>query len=197
MYIIPTNMDNRLFRKLGVATQMIFSSMLFSLLVVNISRAECTKANPPTVSHDDYYVTAAGKDGDELKTALNKIIKGHKRFSYTPCVWEILKEADEDPNNSSNILAIYTERSIPKSRQDRGSNDPDSWNREHIWSKSHGFKNKRQHAFTDAHHIRAADKSVNNDRSDNDFDNGGQRDDECAECFEGNGTWEAPDPYKR
>lgn len=189
-------MDNRFCIKLGVATRIFFSVILLALFSVNVSYAACIKANPPTVSHDDYYATAEEKVGDDLKAALNQIIKGHKKFSYTPCVWEILKEADEDHNNSSNIITIYTQRSVPKSRQDSGANDPDSWNREHIWAKSHGFKRKGQHAHTDAHHIRAADRSVNSDRSNNDFDNGGQRDDECAECFEGDGTWEAPNRVK-
>jgi len=42
-------------------------------------------------------------------------------------------------------------------------------------------------------HLRAADRSVNSDRSNNDFANGGEQDDECTECREGAGTREAQD----
>ena len=72
----------------------------------------------------------------------------------------------------------------------------DAWNREHFWAKSHGFPRKSQCAYTDAHHLRAADKSVNTDRSNNDFSDGGTPDDECTQCREGDGTWEAPDLVK-
>ena len=75
--------------------------------------------------------------------------------NYTPCIWHILMEADEDLDNPNNVIAIYTRRSIPKSRRDHGQNDQDSWNREHVWAKSHGFKKKSQHAYTDAHHLAA------------------------------------------
>jgi len=108
----------------------------------------------------------------------------------------ILREADEDPSNDRNVVGFYTRRSIPKSDRDSGQNDPDSWNREHIWAKSHGFPRRSQDAYTDAHHLVAADRSVNSDRSDNDFEEGGAPDDECTGCFEGSGTWEPPDEVK-
>lgn len=158
--------------------------------------AACNKKNPPPVNLSDNYSKASGKTGEALKSALNSIFKGHKRFNYTPCVWEILNEADEDPTHSNNVIALYTGHSIPKARQDRGGNDNDAWNREHVWAKSHGFKNKTQHAHTDAHHLRANDKSVNSDRRNNDFDNGDTLDNECTQCRKGDGTWEAPDGVK-
>lgn len=158
--------------------------------------AECEKHEHPSVDIDAYYMSTGELKGDELKSALNEIIRDHYRYSYTPCVWEILMEADEDPNNTNNVIEFYTRRSVPKSNRDQGQNDPDSWNREHIWAKSHGFPNKSQHAYTDAHHLRVADRSVNSDRSDNDFDSGGESDDECAACREGAGTWEPPDEVK-
>lgn len=174
--------------------EILFGGLL--LVLASSAYASCNKINHSQVNLEAYYSNAAGLDGQELKSVLNGIIKGHKRYSYTPCVWAILKEADEDPGNPSNVIGIYTGRSIPKIDQDSGSNDPNSWNREHIWAKSHGFRNKSQHAYTDAHHLRAADRSVNSDRSNNDFENGGTLDDECTECREGAGTWEAPDRVK-
>lgn len=158
--------------------------------------AECTKHKHDPEDLDEYYESADGLTGGALKTALNQIIRGHTRYTYTPCVWAMLKEADEDPDNSDNVIAFYSRRSVPKADRDQGQNDPDSWNREHIWAKSHGFPNKSQHAYTDAHHLRAADRSVNTDRSDHDFDSGGDPDTECTGCREGDDTWEPPDSLK-
>lgn len=172
--------------------------LLSLLLLLSISQAAfgvCAKPGHPAIDISAYYQSTQGLTGDNLKSALNLIIRDHTRFTYS-CVWTILQEADEDPQNPANIIALYTNRSIPKADRDAGQNDPNSWNREHVWAKSHGFPNQTQHAYTDAHHLRPADRSVNTDRSDNDFDNGGVLDTECTECREGSGTWEPPDRVK-
>ena len=168
----------------------------FLLIAPLSAQADCRKVEHDPVDLSAYYADTAGRTGEELKSALNEIIRGHKSYSYTPCVWAILEKADQDPANSGNIVAFYTGRSIPKSRRDRGGHDQDAWNREHIWSKSKGFPRKSQDAYTDAHHLRAADKSVNTDRSNNDFADGGEPDNECTGCREGDGTWEPPDSVK-
>lgn len=171
--------------------------LLFGAFYLPAVFAECVKTeHAPLFDTVQYYRATTDLTGSELKHALNRIIRGHTRYSYTPCVWEILKEADVDLENDRNVIGFYTRRSIPKSMQDNGQRGGDAWNREHIWAKSHGFPAKSQHAYTDAHHLRAADRSVNTDRSDNDFDVGGSPDDECSGCFEGQGTWEPPDIVK-
>ena len=101
-----------------------FAACLF--LASAAAQAACEKVEHDPVDLTEYYADTVGRAGDDLKESLNEIIKGHEDYSYTPCVWEILKEADEDPANSSNIIAFYTGRSIPKSRQDTGSGDQDS-----------------------------------------------------------------------
>ena len=53
------------------------------------------------------------------------------------------------------------------------SNSQDAWNREHVWAKSHGFPDSSQYAYTDLHHLRPADVSVNSSRGNKDFDVGG------------------------
>ncbi len=176
--------------------------ILAALLVISFSSISyaqnCEKPIVPQFDKEKYYFLAEGKQGPELKTALNGIIKGHVRYSYN-CVWEILREADEDPNNHLNIITFYKRSSVPKWFRNggEGGQHPDSWNREHIWAKSHGFKNRNQHAHTDAHHLRASDKSLNSDRGNNDFADGGKQNHECAECKEvKNKTWEAPDIVK-
>lgn len=100
------------------------------------------------------------------------------------------------------MIGFYTRRSIKKSNQVSGSGNPNDWNQEHIWAKSHGFKNKNQHAHTDTHHIRATDVSVNADRGNRDFANGGISNKECTECLmkpfvaDTHATWESPDRVK-
>ena len=154
-------------------------------------------------SIEEYYQNAAGKTGGELKTALHSIIRNHTELPYTTKdagdqynVWEALKITDEDPNNTDNVLLIYTGRSEAKTHQDDGSGDNDSWNREHIWAKSHGDFGTARGAGTDIHHLRACDRSVNTDRSNKFFDNGGTAHSEAAECkFDGD-SWEPRDAVK-
>lgn len=171
--------------------------VLLTLLFTQANQA-CTKPGFPTFVDSQYYATVFNKTGTDLKLSLNTIIKGHTAFSYTPCVWEMLKETDIDPNNSNNVIGFYTRRSIPIVDRDYGQNTPDAWNREHIWAKSHGFPSSNQQAYTDIHHLRATDKSVNADRANHDFAEGGSSHYECTDCSldNGAGTWESPDIVK-
>lgn len=119
-----------------------------------------------------YYVNAIGKTGAELKSSLNVVIKGHTRFSYSQ-VWDGLGYADEDPANTNNVILLYTGRSEPKTNRAGMSNSSDAWNREHVWAKSHGFPDSSKHAYTDMHHLRPADVTVNSRRGNKDFALGG------------------------
>ncbi|MRT92175.1 endonuclease [Ancylomarina sp. 16SWW S1-10-2] len=153
-------------------------------------------------SIEEYYQNATGKTGGELKTALHFIIHDHTELPYTSKdsddeynVWEALKITDEDPNNSDNILLIYTGRSEAKSNQDNGDGG-DLWNREHIWAKSHGDFGTDRGAGTDIHHLRPSDASVNSDRSNLFFDDGGQAHSEATECNYDDDSWEPRDAIK-
>lgn len=151
------------------------------------------------VSVEEYYQSATGKTGNELKTALHNIIKGHTELPYTSSeydVWDALKVTDEDPENPDNVLLIYTNRSEAKSHQDNGSGDNDSWNREHIWAKSHGDFGTDLGAGTDIHHLRACDRSVNSARSNLFYDMGGNPHSEATECKYDNDSWEPRDAVK-
>ena len=130
--------------------------------------------DPAGYSYNTYYSNAIGQTGNNLKSALNGIIKtGHTKLSYTPGVWDALGFTDEDPNNSSNVLLIYKGTSINKATRAGQSNSQDAWNREHVWPKSHGFPSSGQRAYTDIHHLRPSDVSINSSRGNKDFDNGG------------------------
>jgi serine protease len=161
------------------------------------STLACTKLSLPAFVDSSYYAPANGLTGNALKLALNDIIDGHVVHTYS-CVWTILEETDVDPANASNVIDFYSRRSIPKADRDTGGNTPNAWNREHVWANSHGFPNGGNWGYTDVHHLRAADKSVNADRADFDFAYGGSQHPECTGCKWNTalGTWESPDLVK-
>lgn len=170
---------------------------LAAWLMAGVSHA-CTKPGLPPFDPNTYYAPLAGLSGGALRSELNRLLRGHIAYVYSPCTWEILAEADQDPGNPLNVITLYSQESIPKVERDAGGNTPDYWNREHVWPNGKGFASKDQHAYTDAHNLHAADKSVNADRESHDFVAGGlpASQPECVGCFEGNATWEPPDVVK-
>ncbi len=115
-----------------------------------------------------YYNNTVNLKGQELKTALHNIIKNHIDFSYTNSKF-ILEYAQEDPNNSKNLIQFYTNRSVPKGKGSWGTGG-DKLNREHIWAASHGDFRGVRPMDGDAYNLHAADASVNVTRSNYDFD---------------------------
>ncbi|WP_433013070.1 endonuclease [Kribbella sp. CA-294648] len=126
----------------------------------------------------DYYAPAAGKTGAALKAALHRIISNQTKLSYDQ-VWNALKDTDQDPANTNNVILLYSGRSQSKSTNGGGVND---WNREHVWAKSHGDFGTATGPGTDVHHLRPEDVSVNGARGNLDFDNGGSTVAECPGC---------------
>ncbi|SDC95249.1 endonuclease [Nocardioides lianchengensis] len=149
---------------------------------------------PGTGEYDEtYYADAVGKTGPELEAALHTIIStGVTKLSYAQ-VWDALKETDEDPANPSNVIELYTGDSIAKSANGGGV---DQWNREHVWAKSHGDFGTATGPGTDVHHLRPEDVSVNSDRGNLDFDNGGTENDEAPGNFADGDSWEPRDAVK-
>ena len=139
-----------------------------------------------------YYDNASSLVGEELKNALNDIVTNHIEFPYTHTntdVWDMLREADEDPENSDNVIMFYSAFSWPKECQDTttppdycydtidGEEKQVEWNREHIWSKSHGeFENEDGSssyalgAHTDGHHLVAVERRMNSIKNNRFFD---------------------------
>lgn len=140
-----------------------------------------------------YYNGTEGLYGDQLKAVLHNIIDDHDEYSYNNLRDFILAESDEDPNNSNNIILLYTGRSQPKSTFGGGA---DEWNREHTWAKSHGDFGNNPPCGTDAHMIRPTDASVNSARGNKDFDEGGQQHSEATGCYYTEYTWEPRDEVK-
>ncbi len=158
------------------------------LLIIGISFILSTNI----FAQGNYYDGTEGLNGDALKAALHNKIKGHKTFSYSN-VWNILKESDRDPNNSNNVILLYSGRSQSKNSNGGNSND---WNREHVWAKSHGGFGTTRPAGTDAHHLRPTDVSVNSSRGNLDFDMGGTPVNEAPDCKKDGDSWEPRDEVK-
>jgi len=156
-----------------------------------------------------YYDQANNLSSDELKEALHQIISNHVIFPYTSNstdTWDILQESDQDPNENNNMILVYTGRSQEKGYRDGSGNysqyengngtQSNSWNREHIWPKSHGFPDEDDNAYTDVHNLKPCDRSVNSSRGTKDFDFGGNQHSEASDCLTDSDSWEPPDYVK-
>lgn len=138
------------------------STALAALLVAASSFAGVTtQASPPP----GYYDSVGFSSSARLRATLHELIDDHTRYPYTSSAtdtWDILEQADEDPNNASNILDVYWNASYPKAG---GGNS--NYNREHTWPKSYGFpiNVSDNYPFTDAHALFLSDSGYNSSRS--------------------------------
>jgi len=159
-------------------------------------------ADQATFNDGIYYANTIAADETNtsvFKSAITQDISAnHKQLSYSEA-WTALTYTDQDPAISDNIILIYSGRSIPKAENGSGSDstNQDYWNREHVWAKSHGFPDSSQLGYTDIHHLRPADVSMNTQRSDNDFGNGGSPVTEAPENSKnGSISWEPRNQVK-
>ncbi len=139
-----------------------------------------------------YYAPAVGKTGTALRTSLHDIIDNHTTLSYD-AVWTALKDTDQDPSNTANVIELYTGRSISKSSNGGSTGN---WNREHVWAQSRGGFTTSVGPGTDLHHIRPEDVTVNSIRGNKDFDNGGSAVSGCTDCWTDGDSFEPRDAVK-
>ncbi|MCB1606829.1 MAG: Ig-like domain-containing protein, partial [Xanthomonadales bacterium] len=136
-----------------------------------------------TVGVSDYYASVNPSTPASLRATLHETIDDHTRFPYsagTTDTWDILELADEDPNNSGQILDVYKNAVYPKAG---GGNA--NYNREHTWPNSRGFgdnndgapPDQQNYPYTDTHMLYLSDISYNSDRGSLSYDN-------CAGCTE-------------
>jgi len=159
----------------------------YILTIVILLTGLCSLAQPT-----GYYNSTEGKDGEELKAALNDIISGHKEWSYFSSKYTF-RVSDVDPGNPTNLILVYTGRS--QSYDDFGSN-PNDINREHVWAKSHGNFVDVMPMDGDVHNLKPVDASVNQDKSNKDYDWGGTQHSEATGCKYTEYTWEPRDEVK-
>jgi endonuclease I len=141
-------------------------------MVANVTRSFTTSA-----AQVGYYSTANTTSATALRNSVHLIIDDHTRFPYTATTtdtWDVLARADQDSQNSANILDIYKNVSYVKSL---GGNN--FYNREHTWPNSLGFPvdGSSNYPYTDLHMLMAADISYNSTRSNKPYDN-------CSGCTE-------------
>ena len=131
------------------------------LLLITLSIAVCAVAQAPS----NYYNSANGLTGTELKTALHNIIKGHTSISYAQ-LWNAFWSTDNKGNGV--VWDMYSDGanytySLGQDQCGNYSGEGDCYNREHSWPQS--WFNSDATARTDLHHIFPTDGYVNQRRS--------------------------------
>lgn len=134
-----------------------------------------------------YYDSLDGLAGDELRQALQDIVANPEvvRAQTYADIIDILKEADQNPENSNQVWLLYLEKGRAKMDYQTTSNSVGKWNREHTFPRSRaGFEardgddiatgkdvywttnaDSLRHGFSDAHALRAADGPENSVRN--------------------------------
>ncbi|MET9368002.1 endonuclease [Streptomyces griseoflavus] len=169
--MLATRIRPRRRTAVALATAAVLAGLTAPALTATPATATTTAATTATAAaYDDaYYDDAAGKSGEALKDALHTIISDQTTLSYS-AVWNALKVTDQDPDNSGNVILLYS--GVSRSKSLNGG-DTGDWNREHVWAKSHGDFGTSTGPGTDIHHLRPTDVKVNSIRGNKDFDNGG------------------------
>ncbi len=118
---------------------------------------------------DGYYDDADGLSGEQLKTALYHIIKGHNSQSYSS-IWTHFETTDDKPNGK--VWDMYSdipggtppyEYSFGSDQCGNYSQEGDCYNREHSFPKS--WFDDAAPMVTDLFHIVPTDGYVNGQRS--------------------------------
>ncbi|WP_299115034.1 endonuclease [uncultured Winogradskyella sp.] len=141
-----------------------------------------------------YYSSLNGKSGQDLRDAVQAIIADPnivRTHSYAD-VFNILKTADQNPENSNQVWLVYTEQGRSKLDQQNSGISTGKWNREHTFPRSRGGFNdwddfddvatgintfittnadSLRHANSDAHALKAADAGENSRRSNRHYSN--------------------------
>ncbi|TGD59557.1 endonuclease [Flavobacterium humi] len=137
-----------------------------------------------------YYDSLEGLSGAALKQALQDIIANPSvvRAHNYGDVTDILKVADQNPQNSNQVWMMYVEAPRAKLDYQTGSSNIGTWNREHIYCQSRGgFTDGTSgtadginvwlptnaddilSGHADAHHIRAEDGPENSSRNERNY----------------------------
>jgi endonuclease I len=173
----------------------LFSAAIGLLLLIG---SPTLHGQTPDTFPADFFATAYGRTGSDLKTHLESLIDGHTRLSYTPGVWDAHKDIYEDPENPNNIILFYSGASINKSLQDSGSSSSNYWNREHLWPNSYGI-DKQNPRYTDIFNLVPTYKGVNSSRNNKHYDVTANDDPAhplAPDCRSDSNSWEPADPQK-
>jgi len=134
----------------------------------------------------DYYEPVRGLKGEALKNALNELIDDHTTFSYDSSINGYMKDYDLDPDNSNNIILVYTGTTSKNT----------SFNKEHVWAKSHGEFGTGRGAGSDLHNLRPCIENLNSSRGNKDFAEGGSEYSSWKGNYSTSSTFEPRDDFK-
>ena len=110
-----------------------------------------------------YYASAEGLTGPALKSALHDIIDDHTSIDADSFM--ALRTLDQDPNNTNNVITVYSGSSEPKFA-DGGL----TWNREHCWPLAFGIGSENSLAGADLFNLRPCLSAVNQNRGSRIYD---------------------------
>lgn len=152
--------------------------------------ANPTFGNVTSTAPAGYYASLEGKSGAALKQAIQDIIANPslvRAHTYGDII-NILKTADQNPENNNQVWLIYTEQPRSKIDYQTGSSIIGKWNREHIYCQSRGNygdtynlppdginayslsgPNDIGAGLSDAHHLRAVDGQENSSRNNRNY----------------------------
>ena len=152
--------------------------------------ANPTYGNVSSTAPNGYYNALEGLSGANLKQAVQNIIANPaevRAHSYGDVI-NILKTADQNPENSNQVWLIYTEQPRSKIDYQTGSSIVGKWNREHIYCQSRGNYGDLYNTnpdginvwatsgpddigagLSDAHHLRAVDGEENSSRNNRNY----------------------------
>ncbi|WP_136152935.1 endonuclease [Flavobacterium sangjuense] len=152
--------------------------------------ANPTYGNISSTAPAGYYASLEGKSGAVLKQAIQDIIANPsvvRAHTYGDII-NILKTADQNPENSNQVWLIYTEQPRSKIDYQTSSSIIGKWNREHIYCQSRGNYGDLYNlppdginvwsstgpddigaGLSDAHHLRAVDGQENSSRGNRNY----------------------------
>lgn len=163
---------------------------------VNFSTSNFGKPTTPTfgmvspTTPSGYYSSLEGLSGTNLKQAIQNIIANPNvvRAHNYGDIYDILKVADQNPENNNQVWLIYTESPRSKIDYQTGNSIVGKWNREHIYCQSRGgFTDGTSSTadgilvwqstgpddilagHADAHHLRAVDGQENSSRNNRNY----------------------------
>ena len=149
-----------------------------------------TYGNVVSTAPTNYYSSLEGLSGNALKQGVQNIIADPNTVhahNYGDII-DILKVADQNPQNSNKVWLMYVEQSRAKIDFQETSSNIGKWTREHIYPQSRGGfadatsgtpdgisvwlptnANDIAAGHADAHHLRAEDGAENSARSNRNY----------------------------
>lgn len=162
----------------GIAALSIAFTLTVGLMVnVNASRVEVVAEQhidnyaPYTYVgsyYDDIHFDYSGGMNGNLREEITALSIPTKFYTYSGskpgALGSVLQSADQDPNNSNNMLMFYTRNSVTKVDSTTSSIN---WDREHVWCQSHSNDNwGKDKGGVDVLHLRPTYPGSNRSRGD-------------------------------